>query len=532
MKRFGGFERLTAPQRRRFLKLLGVALAAPAVPSALRYALNDTLAGEAYAQAQEQALPSYFIEINYRDQVDLGEVFVAPGLATCTNLIRGESGRAAAMFYQMNELTQKTVPNTASQPIYLSPDSMMLEPHLDSIAMVDCMELTPGAIHYHNAANYCRIPDADYTKQPGYSAVFANDPTSDFPTGCEEFYGTLATPASLHNYLQKRITPGLKNGVVLKGITRPKITCYHYAGGLEGAELDRMQNKDQLFSSFPMTQGEAIRHLPTPEEAQLFSNLLRRVDPTFLKRQRFSDGVVAGHDKDVVDAQSLLYSDTVRDISLPLTEQEIAYWKPGVPESDQTTVDGQVEKLMNTRFQIWEQYAFAYKLISSGVTRTVALECEFVDVHDRRSRAQMRIHSQQFAPPLARLIESLKAAGVYDRTLIAIYTTDGSRSPAAGSAGNEGKNTLVLAGGKINGGYFGDVTVTGNDGNGHKYGFKAPDPLTGLPMAAHENNTGRLPGGHAWQTVAKAFGTPASVLSRFQSPRVTATAPLSFLLRA
>lgn len=525
------FERLAAPQRRRFLKLLGAALAAPGIPTAIRYACHDTLAGEAYAQSQEQQLPSYFIEINYRDQVDLGEVFVAPGLATYTNLIRGETGRAAAMFWQMNELTQHTVPNPASQPIYLSPDSAMLEPHLDSIAMIDQMELTPGAIHFHNAACYSRIPDADYEKKAGYSPVFSNDPTSDFPTGCEAFYGTVPTPASLHNYLQKGITPGLKNGVALKGITRPKITCYHFASGLEGGELDRMQNKDQLFSAFPPSLSQPVRELATAEEAQLFGDLLRRIDPKFLKRRRFPDAAASGHDKDLVDAQNLLYSDQVTNISLPLTPEETAYWKTGVPESDQQKVDGQVETLMNTRFQIWEQYALAYKLIASGATRTVALECEFVDVHDRRSRAQMRIHSQQLAPSLARLIESLKAAGIYDRTLIAIYTTDGSRSPAAGSAGNEGKSSVMLAGGRINGGYFGDVTVAGNDGNGHSYGFRAPDPVTGQPLDAHQDNSGRLAGGHAWRTVAAAMGTPASVLSRFSSPRITGTAPLPFVLR-
>lgn len=33
----------------------------------------------------------------------------------------------------------------------------------------------------------------------------------------------MPTPASLHNYLQTSLEPGLNNGVVLKGITRSKI---------------------------------------------------------------------------------------------------------------------------------------------------------------------------------------------------------------------------------------------------------------------------------------------------------------------
>ena len=95
-------------------------------------------AANAYAQAAENALPTYFIEINYRDQVDLGDVFVAPGLATYTNLMRGENGRKAAMFYQQAELTLR--PND----VYLTPESMVLDPHLDNIAMIDTCELTPG----------------------------------------------------------------------------------------------------------------------------------------------------------------------------------------------------------------------------------------------------------------------------------------------------------------------------------------------------------------------------------------------------
>ena len=98
MKKPHQFERYSPEQRRRFLKLMGAALALPGIPAAVRYACGDML-GEAQAQSADQAPPTYFIEINYRDQVDLGEVFVAPGLATYSNLMVGEAGRKAAMFY-------------------------------------------------------------------------------------------------------------------------------------------------------------------------------------------------------------------------------------------------------------------------------------------------------------------------------------------------------------------------------------------------------------------------------------------------
>lgn len=48
-----------------------------------------------------------------------------------------------------------------------------------------------------------------------------------------------------------------------------------------------------------------------------------------------------------------------------------------------------------------------------------------------RTESVLRTQAQQVARPLARLITDLKAAGLYDRTVIAVYTLDGSRRPAA-----------------------------------------------------------------------------------------------------
>lgn len=537
MKKPHEFERYSPEQRRRFLKLMGVALAAPGIPAAIRYACRDMLVGEAGAQSAEQAAPTYFIEINYRDQVDLGEVFVAPGLATYGDLIRGEGGRMAAMFVPMNELSMHTVSNPASQPIYLTPGAMSLEPHLENIAWVDTCELTPGAIHYHQGANRNRIPDCDYSELAGTLPVYSKDPVANFPQGCEQFYGIVPTPASLHNYVQKNFTDsaGLRNGVALKGISRSIHTVYHFGGALDGAELDRFKDKESLFAAFPDTTSAPTRHLPSQDDVALFSGLLDRLDTRFLERRNYAATAISGHKKTVVEAKDLLYSDVVRQISLPLTEEEIAYWKTGVPEpgSADALVEGQDYQDFNAiKFQIWEQYAFAFKLVSSGFTRTVAIECEFVDIHDRRPRNQMTVHTAQLALPLARLIESLKLAGIWDQTVIAIYTADGSRSPAASSAGNEGKNTFILAGGKVRGGYFGDVGVAGLDGDGHAYQFSTPDPTTGAaqpmhPEAMHEQ---RLKGGFAWRTVAEAIQTPASVLTQIGSPKITEALPLRFML--
>src|SRR5690606_34368418 len=113
-------ERMAPVHRRRFLKLLSAAVAAPMVPSAVRYAANAIAGGEAYAAAREGELPRYFIEINLRDQWDHGHLMVAPGLATYANLRRGEDGTKAALFFGSDELSQHQVNGTT---VYLTNES-------------------------------------------------------------------------------------------------------------------------------------------------------------------------------------------------------------------------------------------------------------------------------------------------------------------------------------------------------------------------------------------------------------------------
>ena len=59
----------------------------------------------------------------------------------------------------------------------------------------------------------------------------------------------------------------------------------------------------------------------------------------------------------------------------------------------------------------------------------------------------LQTQAHQSARPLARAIKYFKDIGVWHRTLIAIYTLDGSREPRANSYGDNGKGTVVLAGG-------------------------------------------------------------------------------------
>jgi uncharacterized protein (DUF1501 family) len=184
------------------------------------------------------------------------------------------------------------------------------------------------------------------------------------------------------------------------------------------------------------------------------------------------------------------------------------------------------------RAQIWEQVAWAFKLVSNDLCRTVAIEFDYVDVHDQRQESQVRVQAKQISLPLARLITKLKEAGIYERTVIAVYTADGSRAPSANSSGDQGKNTIILAGGMVRGGYYGDISVASDKEDGHEYGYHMPDLTTGSRVgtaAVGYDNGGRVPGSAVWRTVTRALKIPDSYL---QFPDVKDARPLPFMLRA
>src|SRR5687768_11632482 len=89
MKKFDRFEKMHPMQIRNFLKALSFALASPIIPIDLKYACNEIIMGTQYANAQALQRPTYFIEINFRDQWDFAHVFVAPGIANYPRLVRG-----------------------------------------------------------------------------------------------------------------------------------------------------------------------------------------------------------------------------------------------------------------------------------------------------------------------------------------------------------------------------------------------------------------------------------------------------------
>jgi hypothetical protein len=127
----------------------------------------------------------------------------------------------------------------------------------------------------------------------------------------------------------------------------------------------------------------------------------------------------------------------------------------------------------------------------------------------------MRIMGKQTTLPLVRLIETFKKAGIYDRTLIVMNLLDGGRAPAASSFGSEGKCGLILAGGKIKGGYYGDVRVGGKDQDGHEYLYHRPDDAGRPVPTGASGNGGRVAGADVWRTVMKALEIPDKLASSF-----------------
>lgn len=441
--------------------------------------------------AQGMAPKTYVIELCMRDQVDFGHLMVAPGLARDSTLRRGENGRRAALFFQQNELIEAR-PNT-----FLTPQSAVLRPHLDSIAMVELGELTYGPVHGHEAGNPLRSPGRSL-QGAGRIPMWNGEPGQSNGEG--PTYSTTPTIVALHNAWQKQQHPGTRNGVVIKGTNRAH-AIYHFGANVAGAEPDRFQSVAALLRAFPSTTQDS-NVIKSSAEAEAIKAAMLQRDRRFLERRGISAG---NHETQVTESKGLLYRGAPSVFSLPLTAAERAEWSAGVPARyGRTTID------------VWEQAAYAYKLIAGDVVRSVALEVDIGDVHGERTAAQMRDQTLTMALPLVKLIEKLKAAGLYERTLIIISTADGGRAPASGSSGDEGKNGFVLAGGMVRGGYYGDIRNAGADGDGQRYRYHMPDVSTGQPIAdGSTGNDRRLPAAPLWRTMAKALQLPDSLTGQF-----------------
>jgi len=527
-----GVRALSPAERRRFLQVLGAVLAAPFVPAATRYAARELAVSEAYAQELETA--TLFLEFNFRDQVDLMHVMVPPSIVRYPNRSVGVNGAELSMFAPQSEL--KEYPNN----VFLTNDSLELAPHVDSIAMLDTGEPGIGNVHGHEAGNGMRSPgrvmDGGASgKQPMYLIDAPTEGSNG--AGSEKLFSRSPTPASFHNYYQKQLTTDLSNGFAFKGISRFKHSVYHFGAGLPGAELTRLKTRTELFAIYDAV---FMGFVPPPEQNQLVQDILGHVGLPY--RKASGPGYEALKERfHLLDARHVT--------GLELTPEEATRWREGVPSQKCTSgclsvydcgEDPNVDPNSDgfVKAQIWEQFAYASKLFRAGGVNSIALEFDHMDLTGNGSRPEnvQRTYAQQVARPLARLITDLKAAGLYERTLIAVYTLDGSRKPDAESYGNDGKGTVLLAGGRVRGGYYGDILITSDlPTRGHTYAFRPPDPATGelLPAVSNWSDlAARTPSGAVWRTVVKAMGIPeAEYVGKFD-PLIDDAVAMDFMLKS
>src|SRR5690606_32342559 len=107
------------------------------------------------------------------------------------------------------------------------------------------------------------------------------DPRGDVG-GNENHYSSTPTPAILHNYYQRKLTPSLRRGVAYKGFTHTKHTAYHFAASLPDAQIDRYQSTDQIVNAF----GGASRlsnNIMASHGAHI-RNLIKSVDSRYLDK--------------------------------------------------------------------------------------------------------------------------------------------------------------------------------------------------------------------------------------------------------
>lgn len=104
-------------------------------------------------------------------------------------------------------------------------------------------------------------------------------------------------------------------------------------------------------------------------------------------------------------------------------------------------------------------------------------------------------------------------------------------------ASRVGLDQILLAGGRIKGGYYGDVLITGNapTSTGHAYAFRRPDPTTGAlqnPVSEWNAPGARVPSGSVWRTVVKAMGIPESEYFGKFNALIDDAVPLDCMLRS
>ncbi|MES3038867.1 MAG: DUF1501 domain-containing protein [Bdellovibrionota bacterium] len=502
--KFDDFEKLSPIERREFLKFLGGFLALPLIPSSTKAALIEVVLGP-QAAAQSVAPAINFLEINFRDQWDFGHLFVPPSIAK--NYANVKSG--IALFDN---------PIAERNNFYVTPQAEELRPHLDSIAVMELGEcVLPGntSVHGHEAGNPLRSPGRSQTQSGNKRDMATVDlRPGGRVAGNEILYSTTPTPAVLHNYYSKSVSPNLKNGVNLRSTVRSSIhTFYHFEGNLNNAQVDRFFDQNTFLSNFKTADGTAAPSTTLVQKnGAILAKLLKRVDEAYMKRVLSDPIRQSQHSSKLTSLETKLGGIAAPQpfAGVTLTAAEKSYWTSGI--TAQLSCPGDNSSTCEIAPQSWhvgELFGYASKLFQSQQVRSVAIDFDVSDVHTNRTPFLMRTMAQQSGMTLARLIQDLKNKGLYDKTLIAMYTLDGSRSPQLSSTGDGTKNSIILAGGMVKGGYYGDLNV---EADGSITYFRPDDNGNPIPGGTKGRDL-RVPAADIYRTIAKLAGIPDALLN-------------------
>ncbi|MCA2961095.1 MAG: DUF1501 domain-containing protein [Silvanigrellales bacterium] len=508
-------ESMPAPERRRFLQQASLLLAVPMVTEAFRFAFWEEIGGTAFA-ADRLTGPRYFLEVNFRDQWDFGPALVAPGVVDAL-------GRS-------NDIAVLGKPTLAVNGLHISADALALREHADTVAILDACETNIGGIHHHEAANALRSPGRSDKGGPGRPDMAIVD-TRPGTGGNEVLYSSSPTPALLHNHAARLADSSLRKGVLIRSSIRSGThTFYHFEANLgQDARLERFYDRDTLLRAFEPPPGVPTTNLLTEHSATLTS-IIRKIDARYLNElQKQARG--PAHDASL---GRIDFSNSSEVLDLRLSANELSQWRAGVP--GQFNCDGDNAdacKEVSGKFNLGEMFGYVAKMFTSGQVRTAAIDFDYHDVHTRRTDSLLKTQAIQTALPLARLIAALKAAGIYDRTVIAMYTLDGSRPVLRDGDGYFTKNSVVLAGGGIRGGYYGDIRLRNGNWFLHPPGADGAPVADNLALRMGDSNSAnanrRVQGRDVYKTVAKAAGIADALVNSF--PDVTQGRVLSYLLR-
>ena len=506
----------TERSRRAFLSYLKNGLGLSLLPNSLFLASLDAIGGDKLVATELASKEiKYFIEINYRAQVDLGTCFHTPSLARDYHKLRKEGEFGVAI---------------ASEPINAGFGNFFLgkyayealHPHLENIAYLPTCEcLSLGSVHGHEALGPVRSPGRSNFGGNGRYFMGEVD-TNGHAGGNEIHYSSTPTPATFMNHVHKKYNPSISNGLIFRsGYTTSNDVFYHHHAGLPGsAQCDRFYDRQSFVNVYGATQRSTA---PLTQQKHKVFDYLRRVDKTFFSQLIDSQDRIKKHNEDL--AYSLKLMQLKRSGLVP-SATEFRLFGEGLGG---TLVCEDIDDLdtctnSNQGFNTGEMLACAAKLLVSKAVGSVAVDIHVSDMHTVRTDHFLKLQEKTITKQLSRLINYLKRHGAFENTLILVNTLDGSRSPLRRSTGLNTKNEVLLIGQNVKGGCYGDVSVEGETVYYHR-----PDDNGNPHAVGTSNEDHRILGKDIYKTFAKLAGVPNGELSSF--PDLADARTLDYLIR-